>query len=83
MARCTKEDALATRSALLDGAEQSHEADPYTRPDGRQEWVRWSLSPWRTDQGEIGGVVLYTEFVTPTVAARARAAWPGSAAPRR
>lgn len=58
--------------ALNEGVELSHEADPFVRRDGRREWVRWSLSPWRTDQGEIGGVVLYTEFVTPAVAARAR-----------
>lgn len=58
--------------ALNEGVELSHEADPFVTRNGRQEWVRWSLSPWRTDQGEIGGVVLYTEFVTPTVAARAR-----------
>ncbi len=58
--------------ALLDGAEQSHEADPYTRPDGRQEWVRWSLRPWRADDGQIGGLVLYTEYVTSSVEARVR-----------
>ena len=56
--------------ALKDGVELSHEADPFVRPDGRTEWVRWSLNPWRADDGEIGGVVLYTEFVTPAVAAR-------------
>ncbi len=58
--------------ALRDGAEQSHDADPYVRPDGRREWVRWSLRPWRADDGEIGGLVLYTEYVTPSVEARAR-----------
>ncbi|MGH6996623.1 MAG: sensor histidine kinase, partial [Phenylobacterium sp.] len=30
------------------------------------------LKPWRDDRGEIGGLVLYTEFVTPNVEARAR-----------
>ncbi|HEY9234859.1 MULTISPECIES: sensor histidine kinase [Phenylobacterium] len=58
--------------ALRDGAELSHEADSFVRHDGRTDWVRWSVSPWRTDEGEIGGIVLYTEFVTGAVAARAR-----------
>lgn len=58
--------------ALREGVELGHEADRFVRRDGRVEWVRWSLSPWRTDDGEIGGIVLYTEFVTPAVTARAR-----------
>lgn len=58
--------------ALEQGVELSHDADPFVRADGRVEWVRWSLKPWRTDEGEIGGLVLYTEFVTPSVEARAR-----------
>ena len=58
--------------ALRDGVELSHEADPFIH-DGRMDWVRWSLRPWRTDDsGEIGGLVLYTEFVTPAVEARMR-----------
>ena len=56
--------------ALRDGLELSHEADPFRRADGRIDWVRWSVKPWRTDGGEIGGLVLYTEFVTPSVEAR-------------
>ncbi|MGH6999131.1 MAG: PAS domain-containing protein, partial [Phenylobacterium sp.] len=51
--------------ALMEGAELSHDADPFERADGRVDWIRWSLKPWRTDDGEIGGLVLYTEHVTP------------------
>ncbi|WP_312163507.1 PAS domain S-box protein [Phenylobacterium sp.] len=58
--------------ALMEGAELSHDADPFERADGHVDWIRWSLKPWRTDDGEIGGLVLYTEFVTPSVEARAR-----------
>jgi PAS domain S-box-containing protein len=56
--------------ALRLGVELSHEADPYLRRDGQTEWIRWSLRPWRHDDGEIGGLVLYTEVVTPSVEAR-------------
>jgi PAS domain S-box-containing protein len=58
--------------ALSEGVELSHQADPFTRADGSIDWVRWSVKPWRTESGEIGGLVLYTEFVTPSVEARAR-----------
>jgi PAS domain S-box-containing protein len=56
--------------ALREGVELSHEADLFLRADGRVDWIRWSVKPWRTDANEIGGLVLYTEFVTPSVEAR-------------
>ena len=58
--------------SLEQGAELSHDADPFPRADGSIDWIRWSLKPWRDDAGEIGGLVLYTEFVTPSVEARHR-----------
>jgi PAS domain S-box-containing protein len=55
---------------LTHGIELSHDADPYLDRDGRMQWIRWSLAPWRTEAGEIGGLVLYTEVVTSSVEAR-------------
>jgi len=62
---------LHTR-ALRDGEAFSHEADPYIDHEGRVEWIRWSLKPWRDEAGEIVGIVLYTEVVTQAVEARLR-----------
>ncbi|MBO9708677.1 MAG: PAS domain S-box protein [Caulobacter sp.] len=56
--------------ALADGIERSHPGDVFIRPDGQLEWIRWSVAPWRTEAGEIGGIVLYTEVVTPAIEAR-------------
>jgi PAS domain S-box-containing protein len=56
--------------ALADGVEMSHPADPRLLEDGRIEWIRWSVKPWRSAGGEIGGLVLYTEVVTSSVEAR-------------
>jgi PAS domain S-box-containing protein len=39
---------------------------------GGVHWVRWSMAPWRTDDGRIGGLVLYTEMVTQAVEAKHR-----------
>ena len=55
---------------IAEGVELHHEGDPYVDRDGRTEWIRWSMAPWRTDSGVIGGLVLYTEVVTATVQAR-------------
>ena len=55
---------------IAEGVELRHEGDPYVDRDGRTEWIRWSMAPWRTDGGEIGGLVLYTEVVTAEVHAR-------------
>ena len=46
--------------------------DRYVDRHGRVEWIRWSMAPWRTDEGAIGGLVLYTEVVTAAVEARLR-----------
>jgi len=55
---------------IAEGVELRHEGDPYVDRDGRTEWIRWSMAPWRTDTGEIGGLVLYTEVVTANIEAR-------------
>ena len=52
---------------LAEGVELSHEGEAFERADGQLHWVRWSVAPWRTDDGEIGGLVLYTEEVTSRV----------------
>ena len=32
--------------------------------DGRNEWVRWQVHPWRDAEGAVGGVTVWTEIVT-------------------
>jgi len=53
----------------LAGEVLREEHDPFVRPDGSVQWVRWELHPWY-EQGEIGGVAIFAEDVT----ARERAA---------
>jgi PAS domain S-box-containing protein len=55
---------------LAEGVELSHDGEPFERGSGSPEWIRWSVAPWRTEAGDIGGLVLYTEVVTAAVEAR-------------
>lgn len=54
----------------LAGEIVSQEEDSYTRPDGRVEWIRWELRPWRQADGSVGGIILFTETITGRMEAR-------------
>ncbi len=55
---------------VLAGEELGHEEDPFPRRDGRIDRVQWSMRPWRTAHGRIGGAVLFSQFVTGILAER-------------
>ncbi len=55
---------------VLAGEELAHEEDPFLRLDGRVDWCRWLMKPWRTADGRIGGALLFSEVITEQVAAR-------------
>lgn len=48
----------------LAGAIERSEEDPFPRPDGRTDWVRWEVRPWRQAKNEIGGIIIFSEVVT-------------------
>jgi PAS domain S-box-containing protein len=57
---------------VLAGEELASEEDFFPRQDGIQ-WVRWSIKPWRTNDGGIGGALLYAEVISDQAAAIRRA----------
>ena len=48
----------------LAGATERCEADPFTRGDGRIDWVRWEVRPWMRADGAIGGILIFSEVIT-------------------
>jgi PAS domain S-box-containing protein len=55
----------------LTGVTIRSEEDSFIRADGRLEWLRWEIHPWHTADGEIGGIMLYTEVITRRMLAEA------------
>ena len=55
---------------VLAGEELSQEEDQFTHQDGRIDFVRWSMVPWRRADGKIGGALLFAELRTEQVEAR-------------
>jgi PAS domain S-box-containing protein len=55
---------------VLAGEEFFNEEDEFTRRDGRTDWTRWSMAPWRGGDGRIHGAVLFVEVRTEQVEAQ-------------
>jgi PAS domain S-box-containing protein len=53
----------AQRKALA-GQIIRKEEDLIVHPDGREQWLRWEVHPWRDASGAIGGVVIFSEDIT-------------------
>ena len=57
------------RSCLAGTVERCDE-DPFSRADGRIDWIRWEIRPWYENSGDIGGILLFSEVITESKIAR-------------
>lgn len=48
---------------VLKGEVVSEEDDPFVRQDGTVDWTRWECRPWFEEDGNIGGLIVYTEVI--------------------
>jgi len=49
----------------LAGETHTCDAAPFIRLDGSLQWIRWEIRPWYTNEGKIGGIIMYTADITP------------------
>ena len=58
---------------VLAGESLFGEADPFERPDGTTDWVRWTMVPWHWPDGEIGGAIVFSLVLADHVFSRGQA----------
>ena len=46
------------------------ESDQVDRADGAVQWLRWEIRPWLEKNGEIGGIMIFTEDITESTVSR-------------
>lgn len=48
----------------LAGASEQMASDQFIDGNGKVQWRRWAVRPWRRTFGEIGGIIIFTEDIT-------------------
>ena len=48
------------------------DAELNKRPDGTLVWTRWEVMPWRTGNGDVGGIIIFGENITQRIEAEER-----------
>jgi PAS domain S-box-containing protein len=54
----------AAHKRILAGAVERCEEDPYVAADGSNGWLQWESLPWHRGNGDIGGLILFTQVIT-------------------
>lgn len=48
----------------LAGFIEKCDEDRFVNSDGLQQWLRWEIHPWYRSNGNVGGIILFTEDIT-------------------
>lgn len=53
-----------THRKVLRGHIDRCDEAPFPRADGGTEWLQWEVRPWHGADGEIGGLIMFTQVIT-------------------
>lgn len=48
----------------LAGAINKNDDAYFLREDGSEQWLAWDVRPWYASEGQVGGIIMYTEDIT-------------------
>ena len=48
----------------LAGEVLRRDEDRFKRANGSLQWLRWEVRPWRRSDGQVGGIIIFTEDIT-------------------
>ncbi|HAX74523.1 MAG TPA: hypothetical protein DCY88_01475, partial [Cyanobacteria bacterium UBA11372] len=48
----------------LAGLSEKCDEDLFVHSDGLEQWFRWEVHPWYSSNGDIGGIILFSEDIT-------------------
>ncbi len=54
----------AIHQQCLQGTSAKHDEEFYIDNSGKKIWLRWEVHPWKKYNGDIGGIILFTEVIT-------------------
>lgn len=54
----------AVHKRCLEGSAEHSQEDLFERANGKRQWLRWDVQPWRSEDGAIGGLIFFTEDIT-------------------
>ncbi len=58
------EDWKQIHRECLAGAVNKNDDAPFLREDGSEQWLAWDVRPWYASEGQVGGIIMYTEDIT-------------------
>ena len=54
----------AQHRRVLAGENIYSDEDRFVRADCSIQWLRWEMHPWRTSEGAVGGILIFSEEIT-------------------
>ncbi len=58
------EEWKAIHKACLQGKAQRNPEDKFIRLNGTVQWLSWEVKPWTDNEGNIGGIIMYSADIT-------------------